>query len=867
MPSTVFINSKAKRPKNSWRIQVRKVSDTYQWDLIYSNTKGETGPFSSSPQNLSVKIPWGPPVSSEWSQRKVENDMKYEFKFKNARSEIGWFDKTIMNNLDSAVGINPFDQRVTKLCIEGKEFLLSMYLTLLQHSSGFIFNSPSYDENGFLSPTQTQVTGPIKEVDLVTNGGCLSDLEEFIDLAKANAIVINEMQSIHTHNMKRNLADSDNDKVLKRPKLSNASIINNNEKNEMQDPKGLEKEIQDSYVGVLWIPIENITVPKDLIKINPYKVQTIVNSVRSKYDPTLSSITVCPVDTTEEFDIDSAGERKFYVIQKVHLFLAFKEMDETGDFKNLIGHNNRLILACVIDTNSPSMILFSNLRNNETTSQFAEQVCPQQLLFVFNALQRNDPDSNNISTVERMAKHCRVGPNEIYSIVKLCKWSSEGFAMLIKCIEKFEVYELKDVLYSNRLANLISRGKKLKMPNSLLNKLAKCDEAFFVENCTKVLAGEFSFRQLVEDNVLVQEVRKVSNVLSQIAGYKGIDKLNDLYPTKFGVDTLKNFIGADIKNGKMNQKSLELENYFNQVVKAQPGQAVSSLIELLSVADINSSEIQKVGDEYDAVVLLMNVARQELVMSVMKSILVSDKEHHMALFIFPQESLQSEAIQFMRTQKIALVTKMNVNPILFEVDKPSVKDGWINNILFSVMFGKFEKPSTPLKVLYNGLKHVTDIVNIVVPEGLRIAFVSDKNLPVIQIHDKNLRHSVTYFASEAQIKKFNTTLSKDKTLYCNQEGGDIDDDGCSNEPIPARSESTLVLPISDESTTSPVKSSVDTSTNDVAERLVKNIDDSFMNDSGVNMDVSQDLPQMTSTQNDCYEFNKDKEDIESGVTV
>ena len=49
--------------------------------------------------------------------------------------------------------------------------------------------------------------------------------------------------------------------------------------------------------------------------------------------------------------------------------------------------------------------------------------------------------------------------------------------------------------------------------------------------------------------------------------------MNDLYPTKFGVDTLKNFIGADIKNGKMNQKSLELENYFNQVVKAQPGQA------------------------------------------------------------------------------------------------------------------------------------------------------------------------------------------------------------------------------------------------------------------------------------------------------
>ena len=56
MPSTVYVNSKAKRPKNSWLIQVRRVSEVYQAELIYTNSKGDTGPFSSSSQNVSVNI-------------------------------------------------------------------------------------------------------------------------------------------------------------------------------------------------------------------------------------------------------------------------------------------------------------------------------------------------------------------------------------------------------------------------------------------------------------------------------------------------------------------------------------------------------------------------------------------------------------------------------------------------------------------------------------------------------------------------------------------------------------------------------------------------------------------------------------------
>ena len=856
MPSTVYVNSKAKRPKNSWLIQVRRVSEVYQAELIYTNSKGDTGPFSSSSQNVSVKVPWGPPVSCEWTSRRVESELKHEFKFKNARGEIGWFDKSIMNNLGSNSGITAFDQFVTKLCMEKKDKLLGIYITLMQHSKDFIYNSHYHDEEGFSSEP-----GAMKEVELLMCGGSRTELETFIDLAKTHSKVVDKVQSIQTHKTKgkRYMDEDTEDKVVKPPKLSNAVIIDNNERKENEDPNGLEKNIQDSYVGLAWIPLDSISVPKDIIKVNPFKVQHIMNSIKTKYDPTLTTLKVCPVDDSTKVDVNNLETREFFVIQKVHTLMAFKELDKLEEFKNLVGHQGREVLAYVIDTNSTAMMLFSNLRSNEIDSRFVSETCPQQLLSVFHTLRKKDPESDNLKTVERMAKHCRIGPNETYSILKLCKWSVSGMTILLKNIEKYEVYETRDVNFTSRLSDSLSKGKKLKVPNSLFNKLARCDEEFYVRNCFKVTSGELSIRELVDENMRVLDVDKVVSVLNQLSGYQGIERLNTLYPTKFSIEILENFVGADIKCGKKNQKCMELDKHYNKVINAKVGHPVKASIQFNPVADIDSIVTQESGDNFDAIVVHMKTARQDLVMSIIKSILESNKDSHCVLLIYPNESLQRETLEFMRSQKLALVSSLKVCQILFEVEKPKVQEGVMINVHFGVLFGKFDVvTSDPLKILYNGLKNVADIISSVVPEGSRIAMISDKDVSVIQIHGRDLKHEVTYFASQGQIERFKSVLVKDKTFFDSNE-----DNGVSLQQseicLDSSTSTSNEIPIAMDSTTSPVKLTPDNIS--PIKLSDKGLEGISFDDSGVQLDSSQ----MSSTQKNVYDFDPERENFESGI--
>jgi len=433
--------------------------------------------------------------------------------------------------------------------------------------------------------------------------------------------------------------------------------------------------------------------------------------------------------------------------------------------------------------------------------------------------------------------------------------------MLLKNIEKYEVYETRDVNFTSRLSDSLSKGKKLKVPNALFNKLARCDEEFYVKNCFKVSTGELSIRELVDENMKIHDVQKVVGVLNQLSGYQGIERLNTLYPSQFSLDVLANFVGADIKFGKMNQKCIELDKYYNQVINAQFGHQVNASIQFHPVADIESVVALESVDNFDAIVVQMKTARKDLTMSIIKSILASSKVHHSVLMIFPYESLQTETLEFMRGQKLALVGSLRVNQIFFEVEKPKLLEGLLSNVLFGVLFGKFSSVnSCPLKILYNGLTGVADIVNSVVPEGSRVAMVTDRDLSVIQIHGKDLRHEVTYFAMQGQIERFKSILAKDKIFYDTNE----DDNDTLQHRRPSVKSSDLstndeIIPLAMDSSTSPVKI--------VPENISpikvtdKGVDRHSLDDSGVQMDSSQ----LSSTQKNVYDFDIARENVESGI--
>ena len=434
MPSNT-LTSKARRPKNSWHMVTSSVMGVYQVNIIYRSTKGDCGPYSSSPQCVRAKVPWGPPVSCEYRLRKdtKSGEVEKEFRFVNKRHESANFSEKLLNNIKTEKAVAAFGQRVTSLATSEKKDLLANYLTLLQHAKDFIHHSTGHDEDGF-SLDGKGVT--LK--DLEENGGSLAELRSFVEVAKSsvqvNANIEKPIPVMPKGTAKR--TGGVIDEGAKPAKMSNAATINYSERKELEDPNGMEKQLQDAYVGAAWIPLDSISVSKDLVKVNIFRVYSIADSIRKKYDPSQAIVVICPEEDSEDFSLDNCEEMKYFVVQKVHTVSAFKEMDKLGEFNKLFGHHDRKVLAYIVKTNSPALVHFGNMRANEISSQYASKMCPQNLLHVFASLEKKmEKDIGNKKAVERMAKHSRTGPTEITSVLKLCSWSTEGFRSLISVIE------------------------------------------------------------------------------------------------------------------------------------------------------------------------------------------------------------------------------------------------------------------------------------------------------------------------------------------------------------------------------------------------------------------------------------------------
>ena len=307
---------------NSWHMMTTKVMEVHQLNLIYKNSKGDTAPYSSSPKCVSAKVPWGPPTICEYRARKETNgDVVKEFKFTNQRRETACFSETLLNNIQTDKEVTQFGQRVTSMFVAERRSLLAMYITLLQHSKDFVHHTSSHDDDGFKTDGQG-----VSLEDIESKGGSLGDLQNFVQLAKSCVQIDANPKKVPDINpfAKGKRKSSENGDGSKPCKMSNAALIKYNEKKEIEDPSGLERELQESYVGVTFLPLDSISISKDLLKINVFRVYSIIASIKAKYDPSLTTIVVCPEDDSVKVDLNNLGGRKFLVVQKVHTVAAFK---------------------------------------------------------------------------------------------------------------------------------------------------------------------------------------------------------------------------------------------------------------------------------------------------------------------------------------------------------------------------------------------------------------------------------------------------------------------------------------------------------------------------------------------------------------
>lgn len=759
------VTSKARRSKNRWFMRITKVLSTYQMDILYKSTKAHIGPFSSSPRTKTVKVPWGPPVSCEYNVRSAGNGSSFNiFLFRNGNNETAGFDESLFDNLEVNIdggGVSSFAQRVTSMYVADKKQLLAMYLSLLQHSKEFVHhNESTHDLEGFA----LNGTGFTKE-DIMAAGGSLIDLQEFIRIAKISAKCVNDVNQAYLtmHNMivdgkrqlEENLFSSSSNKKAR------VDSVNVKEADELNDPKGLEVQWKKSYVGRASIPLDSILVPSELFNLNTDRVNRIAESMKVRYDPTQTTVVVCPADLAKKVDLQNIADTKFSVVQKAHTVSAFKLLDEEGEFQKLIGHHHREVMVCVVSTNSLALNAYGNVRTKIIESNFVEAPRPQDLIHLYNALVRNE-DVNCLEIITRMSRHCRFGPNETTSILKLCKRSEVFRISLIEILTKFELYETIDGRHVKNHAVAMKRGDKLKMPNNMLNSLAKIDESFFLQHFTKVVSGKTSLKELVDQGLHRLAVKKVASTLCQLTGYTNINNLNTQYDNRFDGQILEHFIGAEQCKGKLNSQAKALKKYYDDVVNNGSANICVKMKEG-SFGNITSGSLCL---DFDTIIAQIKNFDSEWWMNFMNTIINSGKSYHASLLLVPSELLQFKITSFLRSQKDGVAKSLKVFPIVF-LNRGAARtneEGYNENSTYGVLFGRFTVLKPPIFFSYPSIESIADIVVSLCPPATSIVFIADEGYSLFKLHEgSELPYNVTYIGSKKSLAKLKSDLGKSNT--------------------------------------------------------------------------------------------------------
>ena len=754
----------AKRPRNSWFLNSCSILGVHQVQAWYKNTKGSIQPLTTSKPNAPVKVSFGPPTSCELRVRKQGVEVVTEFKFVNKRKESIALRDSILNSLEA--GVNSFSKRVTSLSTEDpKKKLLALFLSVINFSKGFVHHREDFhDDDGF------EITGEgISKRYIEAAGGSIEELRKFVEAAKDSAIIMDApdpsqndiSQYFQTSSKKRKGSEEE----PKAPKLTKKETIDEHEKQELEEETGLEKLYQGSFICPAYIPLDNISIsPEMQVLVNDYRVRFITTSMRNKYDPSKSVLVVCTEDDGVTFDGKNVDGHKYIVVQKLHCFKAFKELDKTGDLVTKPGHKDRKVLCYVLKPTIPELRLYGNTRENLISDQCARKVFPQDLLHIFNCLKLKDSNVKSLKVVERMSKLCRIGPDEVTALGKICKWSTPAFEALMAVVIKFEKYETNDVKKTGHQQRL-ARGEKLTISNVLLRSLGKCSEKYFIAHHDKVLDSTISLKDLAENFKEAIEVEKVTVVLSLISEYESVEVLRANYPGKFEFDNMKPFVGAVFKGEVKNMKTLLLEKYYNSVV-ADPEEVVKDPVEFVPFKTVTevTGDLELL-DKFEMIVFNMKLMNKDFCMNIIQIILGNDKLFNAAIVVFPSELNQFEVLSYLRGQQAttSLVKDFKIVPLLFKKNAFVTCDDVGENVRFALLFGKLTVLKSPLLVHYSDLVQLSQVVDSVCPPQMNVAMITDPGAVPVKIHNRDLDRRITYFGTEVDIYKFKKKLSMDKT--------------------------------------------------------------------------------------------------------
>ena len=213
--------------------------------------------------------------------------------------------------------LNDFTSKMIELKTTGRKKLLSLYFSLMLKSVNFSGHVDEvYDEWGF----RTDGEG-VTETRLIDEQGTLVEYKEFVAKANLCSLDVNHKKDVLEVVEGGKSKKSGEEEVFgpTKVKRSKVEMVYDHKEKELTDEDGVEKSYSSQYLGRADIPIENLTVStKVCLAIIPFKVLGLEKAMLERFDPSLISLTVVPVEDSTDITANNIAIRRFEVIHGRH---------------------------------------------------------------------------------------------------------------------------------------------------------------------------------------------------------------------------------------------------------------------------------------------------------------------------------------------------------------------------------------------------------------------------------------------------------------------------------------------------------------------------------------------------------------------
>ena len=655
-----------------------------------------------------------------------------------------------------------YDRFCTQFVVKKRMALLCKYFSLLACSKDFTkYCEEEFSEDGF------KIDGSgVQQEDLVASGGSLSEYLEFISLAKAHCTECGDSSSngmassIQPRKGKSKRITEFFKASCPPKKLTRVEEVEAGFKKECEDKEGLEQNLVSNLVGFKKISLDSLKLCDTLcLPLNHSKVESLAATMVARFDPALCVLTVV-------VDVEG-GKEECFVIHGNHRYAALKQLDALGKFESLPGITKRDIPCYVVGAgnNDPALGIYCQIRANDMATDHQSKAELHELIYVYeflkNSYKGNHEKAVNV-VVERISKLRKVGRDELIYLRKILNWGGNSLLLLIQVLKKYELYQTADTT-GKKIGGKIQRGEKLKLTKEMWKKLSGCKPDFFEDHCSAVLDGFVSLRTLLEESSKAEMIVKTKSCLSAEAGYESFESLQSKFPGKLNDDVVEQFLGAQTGK-KKNVKGVMLKNFVDKLKNQNEEIGGYKTEELENILSFDHKHLEP----FETVLIQVTEKCEDYLDYLINAVALGKKDQFAVMLIFERE--QDHRYALSKLEYWEKESKIKISQVFFE-KTPGVLglEGTVmENLIFSLIFGKFCVTQPPLKYLNPSIESsLLDVVSAVSPPGANIAYVTTgTKLPVL-INTGAVsatRLQVTYFAPKKVLDKFNM-------MGCGRRGG------------------------------------------------------------------------------------------------